>query len=1337
MNQSSLQRSLILGLAILAMAIFQGCPEPEILLPGTISGIVTNRQFAQEPISGATISISGINEQKVTGSDGRFEFMVESILEGYTLQYSHPEFETDENADIKVEPGGVKMADIALNPIVPITLNVNQLNFGETISEGAFTITSNRTSTSGDLNFSITTTSEFIVVAPSSGVIGAQNTEAISVEIDRAFLNVGPLAEQIIINVPNRGSALLDVVGTIAEPPEPGLGVEVSTLDFGANEVSRSFQIENTGGDTVRWNIVENIPWATVTPNSGILTNQPEQIVVTVDRNGFNPGDYSQTLTVNSDAGSEEVVLTMTINGSLLQISPSSLSFGVESVEESLSLTRVGQGTLNYEIQSDRSWLTVSPSSGSVTNETDFIIVRADRTGLEFGNFEARLAFNTDNGTQIVTATITVPDPNAPQLTIDPASVNMGQDVASTVLSIQNTGQGRLVWSASKSSSWLTTSKNTGELGRGELENITLTVNRSELTPDSYEDVLRFTSNGGAQNVPVEIEVANRPVLSVDQETLEFGRDETGLSFSIGNIGNGEMTWSVATNQDWISLNPTTGTNSGTVNVTVTRDDLPFGSYSGQVDVASDGGVDVVLIEMDVLPPNVAPVADFTLSSTIVNIDQTVEFDASVSTDEEDRTEELEVRWRFSTNGSFTEWRQAKRAIQTYTTQGIKQVTLEVRDTEGATSSITKEVQVIENQPPNAVFSVDPGSGKVGETTFTVDATGSNDDIDPTENLQYRWRWEDGQSFTTWLTDKTNTHVYGTTGEKIITLEVLDSFGEIGSTSQAVNVTEDLTEVEENASLNEANELPFGVNLSGEVGVDNDQEDWFRIRATSNGSIQCFLRNTGDGDNSNLAGLIVYDEDLNVLQTIYTDRVQSCCGNDAIAPNSTARTSKIIISEGVSYFIRVAEFSEANSSTYVLSANFEEFMSTDIGEPNNTRSDASIMAVGASQLATVGFGQDAADWYSIAPTKNGILKITFENLQSSGELFGRTGLVSFFNSDQSLLTSFGPSRFVACCANDGFGPTTSDVSVKMLVQSGEEYFIRILPFSGLDAAAYRLQTSFDETDAVDTAEPNDVRSQAITLMPNEASVGTIGFQEDEIDWYVIQPVSDGTLQLSAENLNPSGIQFGNLSLVRLFDENNTLLTSFGPSRISACCSNDAFVPGASANSSIISVSGGMNYFISVSPFGSLDGVEYSLQANPEALQNEDFGESNNDKSEASMINFNEVTTATIGFGNDKEDWYQLTPTENGKLEVIVENLAESGVVFARLALVTVFDDESNVIASFGPSRISACCSNDGFNPGTTGRSATVDVLADENYFIQVTPFGTLDGVAYRLETVFN
>ena len=85
----------------------------------------------------------------------------------------------------------------------------------------------------------------------------------------------------------------------------------------------------------------------------------------------------------------------------------------------------------------------------------------------------------------------------------------------------------------------------------------------------------------------------------------------------------------------------------------------------------------------------------------------------------------------------------------------------------------------------------------------------------------------------------------------------------------------------------------------------------------------------------------------------------------------------------------------------------------------------------------------------------------------------------------------------------------------------------------------------------------------------------------------------------------------------------------------------------------------------------------------------------------------------------------------------MENLAESGVVFARLALVTVFDDESNVIASFGPSRISACCSNDGFNPGTTGRSATVDVLADENYFIQVTPFGTLDGVAYRLETVFN
>lgn len=1308
-----IHKSLLLGVSILSLIIFQGCPEPDILLPGTISGIITNSQFGQEPISGATVSISGVNEQKQTGSDGRFEFMVESNTDGYTLRYSHPEFETDENADVKVEPGGVTVADVSLDPIVPITLNLNELNFGETTSESSFTLTSNRTAESGDLNFSIITTSEFIEVAPATGIIGAQNTEAISVTIDRAFLTVGALAEQIIINVPNRGSAILDVVGTISEPPEPGLGVEVPTLDFGANEVSRSFQIENTGGDTVRWSLVENIPWASVTPNSGVLVNEPDQIVVTVDRNGFDPGEYTQTLTINSDAGSEEVVLTMTINGSLLQISPSTLSFGIESVEESLSLKRVGQGTLNYEVQSDRSWLTVTPTSGSVSNETDFIIVTVDRTGLEFGNFEGRLAFNTDDGTQIVTATITIPDPNAPQLTVNPLTVDMGQDVASTVISVQNTGQGRLVWSASKSTSWLSSSKSSGELLRGEIENITLTANRSELTPDTYEDVLRFTSNGGPQNVAVNIEVANRPVLSVDKETLDFGREESDLSFAISNIGNGEMTWTVSTNQDWISLNPTSGLNTGTVNVTALREGLSFGSYSGQVDIESDGGVDVVLVEMDILPPNVSPEADFTLSSDAINVDQTLEVNAGSSSDEEDGIDALEVRWRFNSNESFTDWRLEKRATRAYETQGVKQITLEVRDTDGAISNVTKEVQVIENQPPNAVFSVDPSSGKVGETTFTVDATGSNDDIDETSSLQYRWRWDQGQSFTTWLTDNTNTHVYGTTGEKTITLQVLDSFGEIGSVSQTISVTEDVTEVEPNDVFTAANEIPLESQVFGNVGTEDDEEDWFKIRPSQNGRVRLTVQNTGSGDNAVLDQAILRDSELNFL----TSATNGSSSNPRIDAGATHSTSWATVSKDQDYLIRVAANTTTDITSYLVFVNFEEIVQEDIGEPNGATNSATPVEVNESINAIIGFGGDTEDWYSFVAPSNGQAFLTVENLQE-GTVNGTMDQSNLYTSGIGFITSATNGS----SSNPRIEPGEIRNSSRATVVGGETYFIRCAADDGLDATFYRLQVNFESIEQSDVGEPNDESSSATNLVEGESVTATVGFGVDMEDWYSYTPTANGRLFLTVENLQ-TGTVNGTLDQGILYTSSISFITS----ATNGNSSNPRIEPGEVRNSSIATVSSGNTYFIRIAPDDGLDATFYRVLVTLEEIGQTDLGEPNDDASQATAITIGESVTALIGFSGDGEDWYVVTPSEDIQITVSVENL-QAGTVNGTMDQVILYDVNLNFLTSASNGN----SSNPRVEPGSSHNSAAINLTAGTTYYVRVAPDDGLDATFYRL-----
>ena len=47
-----------------------------------------------------------------------------------------------------------------------------------------------------------------------------------------------------------------------------------------------------------------------------------------------------------------------------------------------------------------------------------------------------------------------------------------------------------------------------------------------------------------------------------------------------------------------------------------------------------------------------------------------------------------------------------------------------------------------------------------------------------------------GQDFTEWMTAKTVSHRYDTPGTKIVTLEVQDTQGLVGSTTQTVTVTE-------------------------------------------------------------------------------------------------------------------------------------------------------------------------------------------------------------------------------------------------------------------------------------------------------------------------------------------------------------------------------------------------------------------------------------------------------------------------------------------------------------------------------------------------------------------
>jgi hypothetical protein len=61
--------------------------------------------------------------------------------------------------------------------------------------------------------------------------------------------------------------------------------------------------------------------------------------------------------------------------------------------------------------------------------------------------------------------------------------------------------------------------------------------------------------------------------------------ESASQNFLIGNSGCGTLNWTVTDNKSWITCDPTSGTNSGEVKVTVNSNGLPVGTYTGTVTV--------------------------------------------------------------------------------------------------------------------------------------------------------------------------------------------------------------------------------------------------------------------------------------------------------------------------------------------------------------------------------------------------------------------------------------------------------------------------------------------------------------------------------------------------------------------------------------------------------------------------------------------------------------------------------------------------------------------------------------------------------------------------------
>lgn len=95
--------------------------------------------------------------------------------------------------------------------------------------------------------------------------------------------------------------------------------------------------------------------------------------------------------------------------------------------------------------------------------------------------------------------------------------------------------------------------------------------------------------------------------LGVDPASLAFssepGSHPPTQTLSITNPGGGTLSWTVSANQAWLSLSPTSGTNGGTVSVTVDAAGLAVGTHNATITVNANVAASPVSIPVTLAVP--------------------------------------------------------------------------------------------------------------------------------------------------------------------------------------------------------------------------------------------------------------------------------------------------------------------------------------------------------------------------------------------------------------------------------------------------------------------------------------------------------------------------------------------------------------------------------------------------------------------------------------------------------------------------------------------------------------------------------------------------------------
>ncbi|UCE40739.1 MAG: hypothetical protein JSV17_15020 [Candidatus Aminicenantes bacterium] len=318
----------------------------------------------------------------------------------------------------------------------------------------------------------------------------------------------------------------------IDDASRPLIWLDISEMSFattvnGGNPPSQTLQIKNAGPDKLDYTIEADVDWVSISPSVGISTGQVNEHKISVNRAGLESKEeeLAANLTIKCSSAYNNpqhmaVKLNIT-NGTPPKIWVETKDFTFNAQEggpnpshQNLRIKNDGPGTLNYQLNTDASWIKVNPPSGSAQKNLQVHQVQVDVASLNSGEFHGKISVqdnNAANSPQAIEVTLNINKNKPPIISLSTGNLNFaaiqgGSDPPSKSFTVRNTGGGELKYSVEWDADWLLVGPDKGQSAGGAHQKHTVSVNTGGLSTGSYQGTI-FVSDSQASNTPQQISV--------------------------------------------------------------------------------------------------------------------------------------------------------------------------------------------------------------------------------------------------------------------------------------------------------------------------------------------------------------------------------------------------------------------------------------------------------------------------------------------------------------------------------------------------------------------------------------------------------------------------------------------------------------------------------------------------------------------------------------------------------------------------------------------------------------------------------------------------------------